>query len=57
MKGTALRKLRLAQKLSVAKAAQLVGVSHRTWVRWETLKAIPEPAAKLVSLLWPRQGT
>lgn len=52
MTGKALRKYRLARGLSVAKAAKAVGVSHRTWVRWESIPKIPETAAKLVRLLW-----
>jgi transcriptional regulator with XRE-family HTH domain len=53
MTGKTLRKLRLARGVSTEKAAKLVGVSRRTWVRWETLPAVPGPMAKLIGLLWP----
>jgi hypothetical protein len=29
----------------------MVGVSHRTWVRWETLRVVPGPGPKLFLLL------
>jgi len=53
MTGRQLRKLRLARAISTAKAANLAGVSRRTWVRWESVPKIPELAAKLVRYLWP----
>lgn len=54
MTGKALRRLRKAHGLSVAKAAALVHVSHRTWVRWETSRTVPETAAHLFRLLLDR---
>lgn len=53
MTGKQLRKLRLARGISTAKAAALIGVARRSWVRWESLSKIPEPMSKLVRLLWP----
>lgn len=49
MTGRALRSLRKKHGLSVAKAAALVHVSHRTWVRWEAEArgTVPETAAHL----------
>jgi len=49
--GKQLRKLRLAAGISTEKAAKAVGVSRRTWVRWES-SSVPAPIAKLVKLLW-----
>ena len=51
MTGRGLRRLRKKQGLSVAKAAALVHVSHRTWVRWETADTVPEMAVHLFRLL------
>ena len=52
MTGKQLRKLRLARGISTDKAAKLVGVARRTWVRWEST-TVPPTAAKLIRLLWP----
>jgi predicted transcriptional regulator len=49
--GKQLRKLRKEHVLSTAAAASMVGVSRRTWVRWEAA-GVPATAAKLISLLW-----
>lgn len=54
MTGRALRSLRKKRGLSVAKAAALVHVSLRTWVRWETSTTVPETAAHLFRLLAER---
>lgn len=51
MTGKQLRKLRLARGISTDKAAKAVGVSRRTWVRWEANGA-PATAAKLIALIW-----
>lgn len=51
MTGRTLRRLRKAHGLSVAKAAALVHVSTRTWVRWESLRVVPEYGAHLFKLL------
>lgn len=50
--GKQLRKLRLSKEISTDKAAKAVGVSRRTWVRWEAT-SVPPPIVKLVKLLWP----
>ena len=52
MSGRQLRRLRLARGLSTAAAAKIVGVSRRTWVRWEALPKVPETASRFVTLLW-----
>lgn len=52
MTGRQLRNLRIAKGLSTEKAAGMVGVGRRTWVRYETLPKVPAPIAKLVALLW-----
>ncbi len=52
MTGAQLRKARKLRNLSVAKAAEQAGVSHRTWCRWEAADAVPLAAARLVALLW-----
>lgn len=39
--GDALRLKRLAHKISVTDAANLLGVSHSTWVRWEAGTSVP----------------
>lgn len=51
MTGAALRRLRKARGLSVAKAAAMIHVSPRTWVRYETLRKVPELPAHLFRLL------
>ena len=50
MTGTELRKLRERLKLSPTAAAASIGVSARTWQRWEASKKVPEPMARLFKL-------
>lgn len=50
MTGSELRKLRERLKLTPTAAAASVGVSARTWQRWEAVKKVPEPMARLIRL-------
>lgn len=54
MTGRQLRKLRLARGTSTEAASREIGVSRRTWVRYESSRTIPPPIAKLITLLWQR---
>ena len=47
MKGQELKELRLSRRLSVDDAAGMVGVSARTWLRWEAGNDVPKPTEKL----------
>jgi DNA-binding transcriptional regulator YiaG len=52
MTGPELRKLREKLDLTPTAAAASIGVSARTWQRWEaSKKAIPEPAARLFKIM------
>ena len=51
MTGKALRALRKKHGLSVAKAAAMVSVAPRTWVRWETLRIVAGPGPLLFRML------
>jgi transcriptional regulator with XRE-family HTH domain len=58
MTGRSLRLLRKRLGLSVAKAAALIHVAPRTWVRWESGETpVPDTAAHLFHLVngleWP----
>ena len=52
MTGKQLRKFRLGRGISTDKAAKLLGVSRRTWVRWESQPKIPIYSEKHILLLW-----
>lgn len=51
MTGQELRKLRERLKLTPTTAAASIGVSARTWQRYETSKKVPEPMARLFLIL------
>jgi DNA-binding transcriptional regulator YiaG len=52
MSGSELRKLREKLNLTPTAAAASIGVSARTWQRWEaSKKAMPEPAARLFRIM------
>jgi DNA-binding transcriptional regulator YiaG len=57
MKGSELRDLRERLTLTQEAAAASVGVSARTWQRWEaSKKAIPNQGQRLVRLVYPKTG-
>lgn len=51
MTGKQLRKMRLQRGLSVQSAANLLGVSRRSWVRWEAA-SVPPSRQKHIAALW-----
>lgn len=56
MKGVTLRTRRKALKMTQVELAHALGVSPNTVARWERDEVgIPEPAARLVMLISPKQ--